>query len=107
MELTDLKFTLADIDIILETVDIYPAIATKKKMLDLSLAVLKDETNRDDITKNTEKWVNDLSSKTKAARNIAIEDAAILKAKLIQLRRFIEMNNNVISAQDILNKKPE
>lgn len=107
MNLSDIKLTKQDFDMLIEGLSLIPG---KHNSFDIMKTLLTAPMNSD---KNAfDKWEADREReiiKRKKESVIDEENATILKAKLIQLRRYMEENNLLLEAQDIIDsafKKP-
>jgi hypothetical protein len=103
MELKDIKFTKDEFDMLIKGIEVLPnQDAASDIMSGLLDCILSDKISNEARAKmEMEKARKE--KKKQIENEILKENCCILQSKLIQLRRFMEQNDLLVQAQEIIN----
>jgi hypothetical protein len=103
MELHEIKFTKEEFNMIIKGIEGLPhQDSTGELMGGLLESILLDKMPPE-VKKKRDMDQARENAKKKLLKDNLKEDCCILQAKLIQLRRYMEANNMIIEAQEIIN----
>lgn len=102
MDLKDLKFTKEDFDMLIKGIEGLPNQDTAGELMSGLLdAMLGGKLPPEERAKMKEKHRRERMEKEKMKETLR-EDCYLLQAKLIRLRRYMEQNDLIMEAQDII-----
>ena len=105
MELRDIKFTREEFSLIIKGLDALPLQGqTGELMGELLDSMLTDKIPAE-IKRESDRKKAEMKRKKNVETQQLKEDCTILQSKLIQLRRFMEQNDMIVEAQNIIDGK--
>ena len=105
MELAEIKFTKDDFDMMIKGIEVLPnQDAAGDIMAGLLDCVIGDKLP-EEVRRKRDEDNERKNRKKQVEKEILKENCCILQSKLIQLRRFMEQNNMLVEAQNIIDGK--
>ena len=103
MELKEIKFTKEEFDMLIKGIECLPHQDRAEDLMSSLLDSVFDGKLSDDMKAKRDADKARKSQKKEMEKENLKENCWILQSKLIQLRRFMEQNNILMEAQDIIN----
>ena len=105
MELKDIKFTRDEFQMLIKGLDALPSQGQSGELMgDLVEMMLLDKVPNEIKMERERKKAQEKRKKESEIEQLK-EDCTILQSKLIQLRRYMEQNDMIAEAQDIIDSK--
>jgi hypothetical protein len=105
MELKDIKFTKEEFSMLIKGLDALPNAGSTGELMGELIDFMVSDNIPPEVKMMKERKKVEAKRKREMETQQLKEDCTILQSKLIHLRRFMEQNDMIAEAQDIINGK--